>query len=42
MSFLSPAGAYVLANPGAFARKVFKSFQANQGLLLDGAVAYYA
>ena len=42
MSLLSPAGAYVLANPGTFARKVFKSFQANQGLLLAGAVAYYA
>lgn len=42
MPLLSPAGAYVLANPGAFARKVFKSFQANQGLLLAGAVAYYA
>jgi membrane protein len=42
MSFLSPASAYVLANPGAFARKVLKSFQANQGLLLAGAVAYYA
>lgn len=42
MSVLSPAGAYVLANPGAFARKVYKSFQANQGLLLAGAVAYYA
>ncbi|MFI4927098.1 MAG: YihY/virulence factor BrkB family protein [Burkholderiales bacterium] len=42
MSVLSPAAAYVLANPGAFARKVVKSFQANQGLLLAGAVAYYA
>jgi membrane protein len=42
MSLLSPAAAYVLANPGTFARKVFKSFQANQGLLLAGAVAYYA
>jgi len=42
MSFLSPAGAYVLANPGTFARKVLKGFQANQGLLLAGAVAYYA
>jgi membrane protein len=42
MPLLSPAGAYVIANPGAFARKVFKSFQANQGLLLAGAVAYYA
>ena len=42
MSLLSPASAYVLANPGTFARKVFKGFQANQGLLLAGAIAYYA
>ena len=42
MFLLSPAAAYVLANPGAFARKVLKAFQANQGLLLAGAVAYYA
>jgi len=42
MSFLSPAGAYVLANPGRFTLKVLKGFQANQGLLLAGAVAYYA
>ena len=42
MPVLSPAGAYVLANPGTFARKVLKGFQANQGLLLAGAVAYYA
>jgi membrane protein len=42
MSVLSPAGAYVLANPGTFARKVLKGFQTNQGLLLAGAVAYYA
>jgi YihY family inner membrane protein len=42
MSFLSPAGAYVLAHPGTFARKVLKGFQKNQGLLLAGAVAYYA
>ena len=42
MPALSPAGAYVLANPGAFARKVLKAFKANQGLLLAGAVAYYA
>jgi YihY family inner membrane protein len=42
MHFLSPAGAYVLANPGTFARKVFTGFQASQGLLLAGAVAYYA
>lgn len=31
-----------LAHPGAFALQVFKSFRANQGLLLAGAVAYYA
>ncbi len=42
MFLLSPAAAYVLANPGTFARKVLKAFQANQGLLLAGAVAYYA
>lgn len=34
--------AWVLANPGAFTRRVFKGFHANQGLLLAGAVAYYA
>ena len=39
---LSPAGAYVLAHPGAFLRQVLKGFKANQILLLAGAVAYYA
>jgi membrane protein len=39
---LSPAAAWVLAHPHAFARKVLQGFQANQGLLLAGAVAYYA
>lgn len=34
--------AYVLAHPGAFALQVLKAFRANQGLLLAGAVAYYA
>jgi membrane protein len=34
--------AYVLKTPLAFALKVLKGFQANQGLLLAGAVAYYA
>ncbi len=34
--------AYVAANPGTFMRQVLKGFQANQGLLLAGAVAYYA
>ena len=42
MPVLSPAGAYVVANPGTFTRKVLKGFKANQGLLLAGAVAYYA
>ena len=42
MRVLSPAGAYVLAHPGTFARRVLKGFQSNQGLLLAGAVAYYA
>ncbi|MBC7501463.1 MAG: YihY/virulence factor BrkB family protein [Herminiimonas sp.] len=33
---------YVLAHPGAFAWHTLKAFRANQGLLLAGAVAYYA
>jgi membrane protein len=37
----SPA-ARVLTRPGYFALCVLKRFQANQGLLLAGAVAYYA
>jgi len=32
----------VLSNPLAFALRVLKAFQANQGLLLAGGVAYYA
>jgi YihY family inner membrane protein len=32
----------VLAHPGAFAWQVLRAFRANQGLLLAGAVAYYA
>lgn len=42
MRVLSPAGAYVVAHPRLFALRVLKGFQANQGLLLAGAVAYYA
>jgi YihY family inner membrane protein len=42
MLALSPAGHYVIAHPGTFARRVLKGFQSNQGLLLAGAVAYYA
>jgi membrane protein len=34
--------AHVLKHPGAFALETLKSFRANQGLLLAGAVAYYA
>jgi YihY family inner membrane protein len=36
------ANIYVLSHPLAFALGVLKSFRANQGLLLAGAVAYYA
>ena len=39
---LRPAARRVLAHPGAFALRVLKGFRANQGLLLAGAVAYYA
>lgn len=42
MRVISAAGAHVLANPWAFARKVLHGFSNNQGLLLAGAVAYYA
>lgn len=42
MHVLSPAAVYVLAHPGTFAKRVLKGFQTNQGLLLAGAVAYYA
>ena len=34
--------AQILRSPGAFAWAVIKGFRANQGLLLAGAVAYYA
>jgi YihY family inner membrane protein len=39
---LDPQAAYVLSHPGAFVLKIIKGFRANQGLLLAGAVAYYA
>jgi len=32
----------ILKSPGAFALRTLKAFRANQGLLLAGAVAYYA
>lgn len=36
------ANAYILKHPLAFTLQVLKGFRANQGLLLAGAVAYYA
>ena len=39
---LKPQATYVLSHPGAFALQIIKGFRANQGLLLAGAVAYYA
>ena len=39
---LEPQATYVLSHPGAFALQIIKGFRANQGLLLAGAVAYYA
>jgi YihY family inner membrane protein len=39
---LSPQMAHVIQNPGGFAWCVLKQFKKNQGLLLAGAVAYYA
>lgn len=42
MPLLSPAAAHVLGSPWAFARQVLAGFRDNQGLLLAGAVAYYA
>ena len=38
----SPSARAVLTHPGAFALGTLKAFRANQGLLLAGAVAYYA
>src|SRR3982751_2142044 len=42
MRVLTPAAVHVLAHPGEFVRRVLKGFKTNQGLLLAGAVAYYA
>jgi YihY family inner membrane protein len=39
---LSPRIAHILQSPGSFALCVLKQFKKNQGLLLAGAVAYYA
>jgi YihY family inner membrane protein len=42
MKLIDAQAAHVLRNPGAFAISTLKAFRANQGLLLAGAVAYYA
>lgn len=42
MKLIDPRTTYMLTNPVTFALQVLKAFQANQGLLLAGAVAYYA
>lgn len=42
MRFTGPKAARVLEHPGEFALRTLKGFRANQGLLLAGAVAYYA
>ena len=42
MRILDPSAQEVLRNPRAFVWQTLKAFRANQGLLLAGAVAYYA
>jgi membrane protein len=42
MPLLGPPARHVLAHPGRFMLRVLKAFRLNQGLLLAGAVAYYA
>src|SRR3979490_159316 len=42
MQLISPQAQQVLKHPGAFVIRTLKAFRANQGLLLAGAVAYYA
>jgi YihY family inner membrane protein len=42
MRLVSSTAARILAEPGVFAWRTLKAFRANQGLLLAGAVAYYA
>src|SRR5246127_5457444 len=39
---LSPRVVHILQSPGSFTLCVLKQFKQNQGLLLAGAVAYYA
>ena len=42
MKLINPRLIHVVTNPLAFTLQVLKAFRANQGLLLAGAVAYYA
>lgn len=42
LKLIDPRMAYIARNPGTFALGVLRDFQANQGLLLAGAIAYYA
>ncbi|HJV82051.1 YihY/virulence factor BrkB family protein [Noviherbaspirillum sp.] len=42
MQIIDHRARLILQHPGAFTLKALKSFRANQGLLLAGAVAYYA
>jgi membrane protein len=42
MRFTDTRAALVLKDPWAFARRTLRSFRAHQGMLLAGAVAYYA
>ena len=42
MELFGRQAAKILRHPGAFAIRTLKGFRANQGLLLAGAVAYYA
>jgi len=42
MPVFTRAAQYVLQHPAAFALQTLRAFRANQGLLLAGAVAYYA
>ena len=38
---VSPEAKQIIKHPAAFALQVLRAFNANQGLLLAGAVAYY-
>ena len=42
MSLFPPQARKILRHPAAFSLQTLKAFKANQGLLLAGAVAYYA